>query len=404
MRFNSKLAGFKSSIFTEMTALANKHSAVNLGQGFPNFNPHGQVGSRLLQRASEEILFGNKNQYCRSSGVLDLCQAVQQQFKTHQQLEYHAESEVTVFSGATEALFATLAALLNPGDEVVLFQPHYDSYLFAIEAMRANARVVTLRPHGDRFTFDYAELERAFVTGVAKPPKVLVLNSPHNPTGTVFSKQELEQIAKLCIQHDCLVVSDEVYEHITFDQIKHTSIATLPGMRDRTVCISSAGKTFSVTGWKVGWALANREITEAIRTCHQYVTFSTATPFQHALSSVLGDLPAMQQFITELQHDYQHKRDKLCHGLTSAGLKVAQLPQGAYFALVDISPTKYKTDVDFCRQVTTQVGVCAIPNSAFYSRPILGETDKYARFAFCKTDHVLDLAIEKLIQGKHHLF
>lgn len=398
---NSRLAGFKSSIFTEMTVLANKHSAVNLGQGFPNFNPHGPVGSRLLQRASEEILVGNKNQYCRSSGVLELCQAVQQQFKQGQHVEYDAESEVTVFSGASEALFATLAALLNPGDEVVLFQPHYDSYLFAVEAARANASVVTLRPHGGRFTFDYAELEQAFAT---KSPKVLVLNSPHNPTGTVFSTQELEHIAKLCVRHDCIVVSDEVYEHITFDQVKHRSIATLPGMRNRTVCISSAGKTFSVTGWKVGWALASREITEAIRTYHQYITFSTATPLQHALASVLGDSPAMHKFIAELQRDYQGKRDKLCRGLASAGLDVAELPQGAYFALVDISRTKHQTDVDFCRQVTAQAGVCAIPNSAFYSRPTPGETDKYVRFAFCKTDEVLELAIDRLVQGKRHLF
>lgn len=397
-QFNFKLGGFKSSVFTEMTLLANKHKAVNLGQGFPNFNPQGKLGQRLLQRASEEILHGNKNQYCRSFGAIELCRAIQHQFELTQSVQFDAEREVTVFSGATEALFSTLTALLNPGDDVVLFQPHYDSYLFAIAAMRANARIVTLKPVNGRFTFDLQELEQVFAG--PKKPKALLLNSPHNPTGTVFNLQELEHISQLCLKHNCLVVSDEVYEHITFDSVKHQSIASLPGMRDRTVTISSAGKTFSVTGWKLGWALANAEITEAIRTVHQYVTFSSATPLQYALADVMQDDAGMLEFTQELREDYQIKRDLLCNGLQSADLKVAQVPQGAYFALVDVSKTRLNDDVQFAKWLTETVGVCAIPNSAFYSKPIAGTTDKYVRFAFCKTNDMLYAGIERLLKHK----
>jgi len=387
---NARLQGFGTSIFSEMTALANKHRAVNLGQGFPNFDPQGTIGREILRQASQAILHEGRNQYCRSFGALELTKAVQNRFQRFQAIDYDHESEITVYCGATEAIYCTFSALLEMGDEVVVFEPHYDSYRPSILAAGGRDRVVTLRPDGQkRFTFDPDELRRAFTPRT----KAIILNSPHNPTGTVFNREELQAIADLCVEHDCFAVSDEVYDHILFDGKPHISIASLPGMRDRTITISSAGKTFSVTGWKVGWTLASSRITNALRTSHQFITFCNSTPFQYATAFALN---ADDSFFKELVSDYQTKRNKLHQGLTEAGFD-AFFPEGTYFIQADVSDLKRRlnkrTDMDVCRWLTEHVGVCAIPSSAFYSQE---DESRFIRFAFCKTDDVLDEAIHRL--------
>jgi N-succinyldiaminopimelate aminotransferase len=399
-KLNSRLQGYGTSIFSEMTLLSNRASAINLGQGFPNFNPKSKLGSLLLNTAAETVLnpTGLTNQYTRSFGSLDLCRGISEQFHRTQQINYHFENEITIFSGATEAIYCSFASLLELGDEVIIFEPHYDSYRPSITNAGGKERIVTLRRqmNENRFTFDRQELKRAFNPRT----KAILINSPHNPTGTLFTKEELQYIAKLCIEHDCIAVSDEVYEHIVFDGHKHISIATLDGMRDRTITISSAGKTFSVTGWKIGWTFASPELTNALRTAHQFIVFCTATPFQQALAHVLSKpLEAEQDnFYKELKADYQAKRDKLYNGLRKAGFTDTVKSAGTYFLQVNIKELRQKlghqSDMDFSRWLTEKIGVCAIPSSAFYSKEICND---YVRFAFCKTDDILDEGVHRLI-------
>ena len=384
---NARLQGFGTSIFSEMTQLAVKHSAVNLGQGFPNFS-----GPKdLLQVASDSIVKRELNQYSRSFGLPQLTSSIKNRFKLTQNLEYNDQNEITVFSGATEAIFAIFASVLELGDEVIIFEPHYDSYRPSINAAGGKEKIITLRKSAQdqRFTFDKGELTSA----ISPKTKAILINSPNNPTGSVFTNEELAFIADLCIKHDCIAVSDEVYEYIVFDGLKHKSIASFPGMKDRTITISSAGKTFSVTGWKIGWALASKDLTNAIRTSHQFITFCSATPFQYAIADALN---FNEEFFEDLRSSYENKRNKLCSGLEKIGFKVIQ-PQGTYFTQVDVSDMckslKIKGDVEFCKFLVEKLGVCGIPSSAFYSWNI---STSYVRFAFCKTDDVLEEALERL--------
>lgn len=375
---SARLQGFGTSIFAEMTQLALAHGAVNLGQGFPDFD-----GPDFVKQAAVEALRAGHNQYCRSSGILPAVRAVAAHQRRHYGLDYDAESEVTLYAGATEALAAALHALLDVGDEVVLFEPAYDSYLAVIAMAGAVARVVPLR--APSFDYDPAALEAA----VRPKTRAILLNTPHNPTGKVFTRAELEHVASLARERDLVVITDEVYEHITFES-EHVPLATLPGMRERTITLSSMGKSFSLTGWKLGWSCAPAPLSAALRAVHQFLTFCNATPFQHALAVGLDQGDA---HLRELRADYRRRRDRLGTGLAQAGFGVLT-PAGTYFILTDIRPLGFDDDVAFCRALPARAGVAAIPVSVFC--PSDAAPRHLVRFAFCKTDATLDMALARL--------
>jgi N-succinyldiaminopimelate aminotransferase len=373
----SRLSGFGTSVFAEMTALARRHGAVNLGQGYPDFD-----GPEFVKKAAVAALRAGHNQYAPMPGLPALQEAVAAHQKRFYGIEHDPAEEVTIHAGATEALCATLAALLDPGDEAILFEPFYDAYLPGIALAQAKARVVPLAP--PELRLDPAELEAA----LGPRTRLLVLNSPNNPAGRVLSMKELEAVAATCVKHDLVAVTDEVYEHIVFDG-QHVPLATVPGMRERTVTISSAGKTFSLTGWKVGWSCAPPELAAAVRSVHQFVTFAVATPFQHAAAAALA---APDEYFARLRADYRARRDRLCDGLAEVGFGVRP-PEGTYFALGDIRPLGYDDDDTFCRTLVERVGVAAIPVSAFVAE---GRLRHLVRFAFCKDDATLDEALRRL--------
>jgi N-succinyldiaminopimelate aminotransferase len=372
-----RLDGFGTSIFTEMTLLARRHGAVNLGQGFPDFD-----GPAFVKEAAVEAMRAGHNQYAPMPGTLALQEAVAEHQKRFFGMEVDPVAEVTVHTGATEGLCATLQALLEAGDEVLVFEPYYDAYLPGIAL--AGARGVTVPLALPDFRLDAAALEAA----VGPRTRALVLNSPHNPAGHVFSREELDRVAAVCVRHGLLAVTDEVYEHVVFDG-EHVPLATRPGMRERTVTISSGGKTFSLTGWKVGWACAAPALTAAVRSAHQFVTFAVATPFQLAMATALrtGD-----EYYETLRADYRARRDRLCDGLLSLGFGVRP-PAGTYFVVADIRPLGFDDDEAFCRHLVEKVGVAAIPVSAFVRDR---RVRHLARFAFCKDDATLDEALVRL--------
>ena len=373
----SRLDGFGTSVFAEMTALARRHGAVNLGQGYPDFD-----GPEFVKQAAGEAIRAGHNQYAPMPGLPALQEAVADHQRRFYGLEHDPASEVTIHAGATEALCATLAALLDPGDEAIVFEPFYDAYLPGIALSRAVPRIVRLPPPD--FRLDIAALEAA-----ASPrTRLLVLNSPNNPAGRVFTRGELGAIAAFSATRNLLVVTDEVYEHIVFEG-EHVPIASLPGMRERTVTISSAGKTFSLTGWKIGWTCAPPPLTAAVRAVHQFVTFAVATPFQHAAAVALA---APDEYYARLRADYLARRDRMCEGLADVGFAVRP-PEGTYFALADIRPLGYDDDDTFCRTLVERVGVAAIPASAFAADRAVRHL---VRFAFCKDDATLEEGLRRL--------
>ncbi|MBP7148812.1 MAG: aminotransferase class I/II-fold pyridoxal phosphate-dependent enzyme [Acidobacteria bacterium] len=377
MELVQRLRGFGTTIFTEMTQLALEHGAVNLGQGFPDFD-----APEFVREAAREAIRAGRNQYCRMFGLPELNRAVARHRERFHGLRYDPDREITVFAGATEALFATIVSLCEAGDEVVLFEPAYDSYRPALAVAGAVPRPVPLLP--PRFALDPAALERA----LSPRTRAILLNSPHNPTGKVFTTDELESIAELCRKRDLLAITDEVYEHITFG-VPHVPLAKLPGMRGRTVMISSAGKTFSATGWKIGYACAPEALTRALRSAHQFITFCVATPLQAAIAVALA---APDSFFAELGAQYAARRERLCRGLAAAGLAVLE-PEGTYFVCCDIRPLGFEDDLEFCRALPARAGVAAIPVSAFIADRGVRHL---ARFAFCKTDAALDEGIRRL--------
>jgi N-succinyldiaminopimelate aminotransferase len=303
----------------------------------------------------------------------------------HYDLKVDPATEITVTHGATEAIFASVLGLVNPGDEVILFEPYYDSYVPSVQMAGGTPRFYTLHPP------DWAIDEEALAALFSEKTKLIIINTPHNPTGKVYSETELRFIADLCQKYGVIAVVDEVYEHIIFDGRPHRPLATLPGMSEHSVTISSLGKSFSVTGWKVGWAIASPLLTQAIFRAHQFITFCGAAPLQAAAVTALQ---IGNDYYTELATMYQAKRDFLAAALRQAGLKPF-LPQGTYFIMVDISPLGFPNDVAFCRHLTSEVGVAAIPPSAFYHRPADGA--QLARFAFCKAQATLETAAERLL-------
>ncbi len=373
-----RLEGFGTTIFTEMTRLAIEHGAVNLAQGFPDFD-----GPDFVKEAAVAAIRAGHGQYARMSGIPEIHAALAAKYRRDYGLDYAAEAEFTVTSGATEAIFAAIQGVCDPGDEVVLFEPYYDSYRASVAMAGAVPRFVTLL--APDWAFDPGELARALTAKT----RAILFNSPHNPTGKVFSRGEMETVAELCRERDVLCITDEVYEHILYDG-EHVPMASLPGMRERTITISSFGKTFSLTGWKIGWAAAPPELTTAVRAAHQFVTFATATPLQHAAAAALSVGP---EYYRGLAASYRRKRDYLVEELAGLGFGVRP-PAGTYYVCADFRPLGFDDDVAFCRRLIEDVGVAAIPPSAFYENTRHGKS--YARFAFCKKQETLREAVRRL--------
>ena len=375
----SRMQGLGTTIFAEMSALAVQHGAINLGQGFPDTD-----GPAVVADAAVAAIRAGHNQYPPGPGIPELRHAIADHQRRFWDLSPDPDTEVLVTAGATEAITAAVLALCETGDEVLTFEPTYDSYLAAASMAGAVLRVVPLQ--APTYEFDRATLEAA----VTARTRLVLLNSPHNPTGKVFSPEELAAIADVCIRHDLIAVTDEVYEHLVFDGRRHLPLATLPGMAERTLTISSAGKTFSFTGWKVGWVCGPAALVAAVRTVKQFLTYVNAGPFQHA---VVAGLALDDAFFEQLATDLAAKRDLLCDGLAKAGF-VVHRPAGTYFATVDIRPLGEDDGAAFCRALPERCGVVAVPSAAFYTDPVAGR--HLVRFAFCKRDDVLVEAVERL--------
>ena len=375
----ARMHGFGTTIFAEMSALAAETGAINLGQGFPDTD-----GPREMLEAAKAAIDAGRNQYPPGPGVPELLEAVAAHQERFYGLRVDPRSEVLVTVGATEAIAATVLALCEPGDEVVTFEPYYDSYAATIALAGAVRRTSVLR--FPDFAVDEASLRAAF----SDRTRLVLLNTPHNPTGKVFTRAELELICALAREHDAWVVTDEVYEHLVFDGLEHIPVATLPGMAERTLTISSAGKTFSATGWKVGWVTGPTEAVAAVRTVKQFLTFVGSGPFQPAIAVALG---LGDDVYAALAGSLQAKRDLLVAGLRSAGLEVA-VPSGTYFVIADAAPLGATDGLDFCRRLPSIAGVVGVPVSVFHDDVEAART--LVRFAFCKKDEVLHEAVGRL--------
>lgn len=388
---------FGTTIFTEMTLLANKHGAVNLAQGFPDFD-----GPDFVKRAAVEAINAGHNQYARMFGIPALNQALAAKWQRETGSAIDPDTQVCVTSGCTEAIAAAMLGLVNPGDEVILFEPYYDSYRASVAMAGGVAKFVTLRApksESEQFWFDEHELERAF----SNKTRLVFVNTPHNPTGKVFSRPELELIARLCQKHGAIALTDEVYEHLTFDPASpHIRLATLEGMAERTLTLSSLGKSFSLTGFKVGWAIGPAELVKAVRSAHQFLTFATATAMQHGAVAALTH-PDSPGYVRGLVEQFARGRDTLSAGLREIGFKVYQ-PAGAYFVMVDWTDARvpglgrlgerFADDAAFCKYITEHAKVAAIPPSVFYQNKQHGRA--LARFAFCKKAETLAEGVSRL--------
>lgn len=375
---SKRLAGFGTTIFTEMTRLAAEHGAINLAQGFPDFD-----GPEFAREAAIRAIREGYGQYARGSGVPDLTRILAAKYRRDWQLDFDPETEITVTSGATEAIFAAIQGLCDPGDEVILFEPYYDSYRAAVAMAGAKPRFVTLEAPDWRF--DAKALDRA----ATKKARAVLVNTPHNPTGKVFTREELDSIAALCRERDLVCITDEVYEHMVYEGT-HVPMAGLPGMRERTVTISSFGKTFSLTGWKIGWAAAAPALSNAVRAAHQFITFATATPLQLGAAAALA---VGRDYYEILNATYRRKRNFVVQELERVGFAV-RAPQGTYYVMAGLAPLGAEDDVAFCKHLIENIGVAAIPPSVFYARPEKGRG--YVRFAFCKKDETLETAMGRL--------
>lgn len=381
MRTVARLRPFASTIFAEMTDLAIRHDAINLGQGFPDVDGPPQ----MLEIARQAIADG-VNQYPPGSGIPALRQAVAADRADRYGIEHDPDCEVLVTVGATEAISAAVLGLVEPGEEVLLTEPYYDSYAAAVALAGATRRTVPLARAGAGFVLDVDALRAA----ITDRTRMLIVNTPHNPTGTVYDETALTALAELACEHDLLVLSDEVYEHLVFDGRRHIPLASLPGMAERTVTVSSAAKTFNVTGWKIGWALGPRELIDAVRAAKQFLTFVGGAPFQPAVAHALTH---EQDWIRSMRDDLQRKRTLLSDALKGAGFGVLD-SAGTYFVCADLTPLGYRDGVAFCRELPERIGVAAVPVSVF-----VDDTQAWnhlVRFAFCKRDDVLAEAVDRL--------
>jgi aspartate/methionine/tyrosine aminotransferase len=379
-RFASvRTANFVESVIREMTRLAHIHGAVNLAQGFPDF-----PAPESIKQAAIEAIEADINQYSITWGAKPLRQAIAQKYERTYGLSFDPEREITVTCGSTEAMIATLLATTNPGEEVIVFEPFYENYFPDTQLCGATRRLVTLREPD--WTFDPDELRRAFNSRT----KAIIINTPNNPTGKVFTRQELEFIAGLCQEFDTLAITDEIYEHILFDGREHIPLISLPGMRERTVLLNSMSKTYSVTGWRVGWTLAAPDLTESIRKVHDFLTVGAASPMQQAGVHALSVDPS---YYSSLSAHYQDRREKILGILTATGFKPLR-PEGAYYCMADISAFGFPGDQSFARHLVENIGVSAVPGSSFFETP--GAGSQWIRFCFCKQDATLDAAAERL--------
>ena len=371
--------GLAESVIREMTRLALEHGAVNLSQGYPDF-----PAPEAIKEAAKRAIDADVNQYSITWGAKKFRDALARKVSRQFGWEVNSERDITVVCGATEGMFASFLALLNPGDEVIIFEPFYENYGPDCLLSGAIPRHVALRPPD--WSFLHEELEAAFMPRT----RALVLNTPNNPTGKVFSRQELEFIAGLCRKHDVVAITDEIYEHILYDGAEHIPIATLEGMRERTVTVNSASKTYSVTGWRVGWVVAPPEMTESIRKVHDFMTVNSPAPLQEAAAAAVS---CGEDYYRQLAIDYTRRRDRLLAILEETGFRCFR-PAGAYYIMADISPFGFPNDTEFVRHLIQEIGVAAVPGSSFYRNPSSGS--QQVRFTFCKKDETLDEAARRL--------
>jgi aspartate/methionine/tyrosine aminotransferase len=378
MHLARRTIGFRESVIRGMTRLANQHGAINLAQGFPDF-----PAPELLKEAAARAIRDNVNQYAITWGARRLREALAKKYSDWYGLTVDPEAEITVTCGATEAMAATLMAIVDPGDEVIVFEPFYENY--GPDAILCDARPVFVSQAPGQ-ALDLEQLAAAFT----ERTRAIVVNTPANPTGRVLTMSELEGIARLCERYNAWAVTDEIYEHILYEG-KHIPLATLPGMRERTVTISGASKTFSITGWRIGTIMAPVRVTDAIRKVHDFLTVGAPAPLQEALAVAMETLG--REYYEGLAADYRRRREVLWNGLNRAGFKSIR-PEGAYYILCDFSALSDLSDTEFARQLVVEKGVASVPGSSFFSRPELGR--HLVRFAFCKTDSVLEAAARKL--------
>src|SRR5215469_7168920 len=381
---SDKVAHFTESVIREMTRQAMLHNAINLAQGFPDFPAHPEI-----KRAAQAAIEADVNQYAITWGAKSMRGAIARQMQAWQGIPVDPETQVTVCCGSTEAMISTLLAICNAGDEVVIFEPYYENYGPDSILSGAKPRFVKLRPPSQpngEWTFDAHELRSAF----HKHTKAIIVNTPNKRTGKVFARAELELIRDLCVEFDVLASTDEIYEHILYAGTKHISIASLPGMEERTITINGMSKTYSVTGWRVGWTIAPPTIADAIRKVHDFLTVGAPAPLQEAGAAALS-LP--QSYYTDLAEGYRKRRDRLIPALEEAGFRCFR-PRGAYYVMTDISKFGFADDVTFTKHLVSKVGVAAVPGSSFYRDPRDGA--QQVRFAFCKKDATLDEAANRL--------
>ena len=371
--------GIVESVIREMTRLAIEHDAVNLAQGFPDF-----PAPEVLKRAAADAIAADVNQYAITWGAKNFRGAIAAKYRRHYALELDPGREITVCCGATEGMIASLLATVDPGDEVIIFEPFYENY--GPDTLLSGARRKFVRLHPPDWRFDPQELRAAFSTRT----KAIILNSPGNPTGQVFHREQLEVIAQLCQEFDALAITDEIYEHIVYDGAQHIPMMTLPGMRDRTILVNSMSKTYSVTGWRVGWVLASSGLTESIRKVHDFLTVGAAAPLQEAGTVALA---LADDYYVTLAREYQQRRDHMLGMLSRAGFRPFH-PRGAYYIMADISNIPMADDLKLARHLVEKIGVAAVPGSSFFSDPAYGK--KLIRFCFCKKYETLELAERRL--------
>ena len=378
-RISSKAGQFTESVIREMTRLALQYSAINLSQGFPDFPAPAEI-----KRAAQEAIAADINQYAITWGAKSLRNAIAEKFERWQKISIDPEREITVCCGSTEAMMSAMLAIINPGDEVVVFEPFYENY--GPDAILSGATPRFVRLRAPDWTFDPDELAAAF----GPATKAIILNTPNNPTGKVFTRAELESIRDLCIRWNAYAITDEIYEHMLYDGARHISMATLDGMRDRTITINALSKTYSVTGWRVGWAIASPEVTSAIRKVHDFLTVGAAAPLQEAGALALK-FP--HSYYDTLAAEYLARRNRLLGILTGAGFHCFK-PYGAYYIMTDISAFGFPDDIAFAKFLVTEIGVAAVPGSSFYRDPVNGRT--HLRFTFCKTEQTFQAAADRL--------
>ncbi|MGA7920190.1 MAG: aminotransferase class I/II-fold pyridoxal phosphate-dependent enzyme [Candidatus Acidiferrales bacterium] len=384
LRLSSKAALFTESVIREMTRLALQYQAVNLSQGFPDFPAPAEI-----KRAAQEAIAADINQYAITWGAKSLRNAIAMKFSRGNGIAIDPEREITVCCGSTEAMMSAMMAIINPGDEVVVFEPFYENY--GPDAILSGATPRYVKLHPPDWKFDPQELAAAFGPNT----KAIILNTPNNPTGKVFERAELEAIRDLCVQYDAFAITDEIYEHMLYDGAQHISMATLDRMRERTITINALSKTYSVTGWRVGWAIASAEVTSAIRKVHDFLTVGAAAPLQEA-GAVALHFP--DRYYETLAHEYAQRRERLLGILSGAGFRCFK-PRGAYYIMTDISDFGFSDDVAFAKYLVSEIGVAAVPGSSFYRNPADGRT--HLRFTFCKTEKTFQAAAERLAKLKH---